>query len=35
MLKQVGGAGPSDVAARLDEQRRRVIADLVVAYPGW
>jgi hypothetical protein len=35
MLKQVGGVGLSDVAARLDEQRRRVIADLVVAYPGW
>ena len=35
MLKDVGGAGLSDIAARLHEQRRRVIADLVVTYPGW
>ena len=34
MLKN-GGAGLSDIAARLHEQRRRVIADLVTTYPGW
>lgn len=35
MLKDVGGAGLSDIAARLHEQQRRVIADLVVTDPGW
>ena len=34
MLKN-NDAGLSDIAARLHEQRRRVIADLVVTDPGW
>ena len=34
MLKN-NDAGLSDIAARLHEQRRRVIADLVNTYPGW
>jgi len=28
-------SGLADIAAGLDEPRRRVIADLLVSYPGW
>jgi hypothetical protein len=35
MLNQVGADGLSDIAARLDESRRQVLADLLVSYPGW
>lgn len=35
MLKRLGVRGLSDISAGLDEPRRRVIADLLVTYPGW
>jgi hypothetical protein len=35
MLTQVGAHGLSDLAARLDEARRQVLADLLVSYAGW
>jgi hypothetical protein len=35
MLTRLGAAGPSDIAAGLDEPRRRVISDLLVSYSGW
>lgn len=35
MLGALGVTAPGDVAACLDESRRRVIADLLVAYAGW
>lgn len=35
MLTQVGAHGLSDLAARLDETRRQVLADLLVSYAGW
>jgi len=30
-----GANGLSGIAARLDESRRQVIANLLLAYPGW
>lgn len=35
MLRDLAATGLSDISAGLDEQRRNVIADLLVAYPGW
>lgn len=35
MLRELGVAGLGDICAGLDEQRRRVVADLLVSYPGW
>lgn len=35
MLSYLGYASPGAVSAALDEQRRRVIADLTVSYAGW
>lgn len=35
LLRDLGSGGLSDIAAALDEPRRRVIADLLVSYPGW
>lgn len=35
MLTKVGAHGLSDLAARLDETRRQVLADLLVSYAGW
>lgn len=35
LLATIGAGSPGELAARLDEQRRRVIADLVVTYRGW
>lgn len=35
MFKRLGVSGLSDISAGLDEPRRRVIADLLVAYHGW
>jgi hypothetical protein len=35
MLRRLQLHGMADIAAALDEPRRRVIADLLVAYGGW
>lgn len=35
MLAKRGISSPGDIAAVLDERRRRVIADLIVSYTGW
>lgn len=35
MLRKLRVNGIGDVAASLDEPRRRVIADLLVSYNGW
>lgn len=35
MLRELGATGLGDIAAGLDEQRRSVVADLLVSYPGW
>lgn len=35
MLAQLGVTAPGDIAAALDEPRRRVIAALLIAYAGW
>lgn len=35
MLASLGVKGLSDVAAHLDEPRRRALADLLVSYAGW
>lgn len=35
MLTRLGAGSAGAVAAALDEQRRRVIADLTVSYAGW
>jgi len=35
LLRSLGANGLSGIAARLDESRRQVIADLLLAYPGW
>jgi hypothetical protein len=35
MLRDLEGCGLSDISACLDQPRRRVIADLLVAYAGW
>ena len=35
MLAKVGAHGLSDLAARLDQRRRQVLADLLVSYAGW
>lgn len=35
MLRDLGATGLSDISASLDEQRRSVIADLLVSYHGW
>ncbi|MEN4460922.1 hypothetical protein ABFV47_32815 [Mycolicibacterium fortuitum] len=35
MLASLGVGSPGAVAAALDERRRRVIADLTIAYAGW
>lgn len=35
MLRDLGATGLSDISASLDEQRRSVLADLLVSYPGW
>jgi hypothetical protein len=35
LLRSLGANGLSDIAASLDESRRQVIADLLLAYPGW
>ncbi|MGH3556010.1 MAG: hypothetical protein ACRDTK_00555 [Mycobacterium sp.] len=35
MLRDLGATGLSDISAGLDEQRRSVVADLLVSYPGW
>lgn len=34
-LSDLGAGGLGDVSARIDEPRRRVLADLLVAYAGW
>lgn len=35
MMDRLDIGGLADIASRLDEQRRRVIADLIVSYAGW
>jgi hypothetical protein len=35
MLRERDAEGLSDIAASLDEPRRRVLADLLISYPGW
>lgn len=35
MLASLGMRGVGDVAAELDEPRRRALADLIVSYSGW
>jgi len=35
MLASLGMRGLGDVAAELDEPRRRALADLLVSYTGW
>jgi hypothetical protein len=35
MLRERDAEGLSDIAASLDEPRRRVLADLLITYPGW
>lgn len=35
MLHDLGATGLSDISAGLDEQRRSVVADLLVSCPGW
>lgn len=35
MMRDLGFESPGELAATLDEPRRRVIADLLVSYEGW
>lgn len=35
MLHGLGYSSPGELAARLDEKRVRVLADLMVSYEGW
>lgn len=35
MLRSLQAAGLGDIAARLDNDQRQVLADLMVAYTGW
>jgi hypothetical protein len=35
MLRERDAEGLSDIAASLDEPHRRVLAELLISYPGW
>lgn len=35
LLRGLGAQGMSDIAATLDQQRRQILADLLVNYVGW
>lgn len=35
MLAKLKADGLGDISAALDEQRVRVLADLMISYPGW
>ncbi|GAT10195.1 hypothetical protein H7I77_04580 [Mycolicibacterium novocastrense] len=35
LLRGLGASGLSDIAASLNKERRQILADLLVSYPGW
>lgn len=35
LLRGLGASGLSDIAVSLNEERRQVLADMLVSYPGW
>lgn len=35
LLRGLGVSGLSDIAASLNKERRQILADLLVSYPGW
>lgn len=35
LLRGLGASGLSNIAVSLDDERRQLLADLLVRYPGW